>query len=427
MKVILFTIGSHGDVHPFVGMGMELRRRGHRVVLITNEHFKPLVERAGLQFAQVGSDEKFREMLNDPDLWHPLKGFDAVFLRGVLPTLEEGFRAVQSEYIPGETVMAASSLGFAARVAQEKLNIPTATVHIQPAVIRTVYDAPRLPGVFLPSWLPRPLKRLAWAFADKMVIDRKVAPGLNAYRATHGLPPVKGILKDWWNSPDRIIGIWPEWYAPPQPDWPKQLRLAGFPLFDENEISPLSAELDAWLRAGEAPMAFTAGSAMAQAKDFFEESTRACAQMNRRGILLSRFEDQIPKDLPPTVRHVSYAPFSTLLPRCAALVHHGGIGTTAQALQSAIPQLIMPMSHDQFDNATRITRLGVGAEIERKLYQAEQIAPLLQNLSDSPKVRENCRSVASRFAGQNGLSMAADQIESLGGAQVQQPAMFSIR
>ena len=88
-----------------------------------------------------------------------------------------------------------------------------------------------------------------------------------------------------------------------------------------------------WLDAGEPPIAFTAGSAMVHAREFFAASIEACESLNRRGLVLTRFGDQLPRELPPSVKHVEYAPFGSLLPRCAALVHHGGIGTTAQALR----------------------------------------------------------------------------------------------
>lgn len=427
MHVLLFTIGSHGDVHPFVGLGITLRRRGHRVTLITNEHFKPLAQKAGIEFAQMGSDEHFRQMLNDPDLWHKYRGFDAVFMRGVIPYLEESYRVIESLHVPGETVMAASTLGLAARIAQEKLGIPTASVHIQPAIMRTVHDLPRLPGLPMGRWMPKWLRKWIWDGGDKYFLDPKLAPPINELRLKLGLSePVKGIMNDWWHSPDRIIGLWPDWYGPRQPDWPERLRIVGFPLYDEEGITPLSPELDYWLGGGDPPIAFTPGSAMIQGGSFFMESTKACVHLNRRGLLLTRHKDQIPRDLPPQVKHIDYAPFSTLLPRCAALVHHGGIGTTAQTLRAGIPQLIMPMSHDQFDNAERVKKLGAGDEIKLNRYRAPEVVQRLQPLLISSKVRESCHQISAKFAGQNALEQAADLTEFLLSAQVPQNALLSL-
>lgn len=424
MNILLFTIGSHGDVHPFIGLGVTLRKRGHRVTLITNGHFQKLAQQAGLEFAEMGTDEQFRQMMNDPDLWHPRRGPEAVFLRGVAPYLEQSYRIIESLYEPG-TVMASNTLGFAARIAQEKLGIPLATIHIQPAIMRTVYDSPKLPGLFMPSWMPRWLKKVIWDGGDKYVIDPMLAPMINEFRAKLGLTePAKGIINEWWHSPTRIIGLWPEWYGPFQPDWPERLKVVGFPMFDEEGITPLSDELDQWLRAGEAPIAFTPGSAMLQGAKFFEESAKACALLKKRGLLLTRHADQIPKNLPAGVRHVDYAPFGLLLPRCAALVHHGGIGTTSQALRAGIPQIIMPLSHDQFDNANRVKKLGVGDSIKVKSYLAHAVANTLKILLDNPNVRECCCRISAKFEGQNALEKVSEWVEQLGSAQVPADALL---
>jgi UDP:flavonoid glycosyltransferase YjiC (YdhE family) len=413
MNIILFTIGSHGDVHPFVGIGVALRRRGHDVTLITNEHFRALAERAGLGFAALGSENQFQALMHDPDLWHPTRGFDAVFLRGVLPCLKEAYERIEQHYVPGQTVMAASSLGFAARCAQEKLGIPTATVHISPAVLRSAYENPRLAVLPMARWMPRKLKQIIWDGGDRYFIDPKLAPKLNEFRASLGLPPVSGILNHWWNSPTRVIGMWPRWYGPVQPDWPGQLRLVGFGLYDETGVTPMSDDLLRWLDSGEPPIAFTAGSAMAQGAEFYEASAQACVKLNRRGLLLTRHNEQLPKDLPAGVRHESYAPFGQLLPHCAALVHHGGIGTTAQALRAGVPQLIMPMSHDQFDNARRVEKLLAGLELHRRKYRAHTVARVLNRLMNSDSIRQGCRAVAQKFVGTDVMPLTCEHIEQL--------------
>src|SRR4029078_11194284 len=137
-----------------------------------------------------------------------------------------------------------------------------------------------------------------------------------------------------------------------------------------------------------------------------------CVKLNRRGLLLTRHKDQLPKQLPPNVRHESYAPFGRLLPRCAALVHHGGIGTTSQALRAGVPQLIMPMSHDQFDNAVRVRRLGVGGEVKRRKYRAELVANELARLVDSPQTTAACRKIQKQFT-DDALATTCELVEQL--------------
>ena len=186
--------------------------------------------------------------------------------------------------------------------------------------------------------------------------------------------PPKRILRDYLHSPELTIGLFPAWFAPPQADWPPQVKVTGFPLYDERGVSHLSPDLLKFLDEGPPPIAFTFGSAMWEAQDLLEQSARACALLGRRGILLTRHRDHLPAHLPLGVKHADYAPFSELLPRCAALVHHGGIGTASQGLATGVPQLVLPHAHDQLDNATRLARLGVAKFLAPKRYKAERAA-----------------------------------------------------
>src|SRR5262249_39414224 len=157
-----------------------------------------------------------------------------------------------------------------------------------------------------------------------------------------------------------VLAMFPDWYAPPQVDWPKPLMQADFPLWNHNSDAPLPVDVQAFLDAGEPPLVFTPGSANMHGQKFFKAAVEACQQLGRRGILLTQFAEQIPAQLPDAVRHVKYVPLDRLLCRSAAFVHHGGVGSMSQAMLAGIPQIIMPLAHDQFDNATRVKNLNIG-------------------------------------------------------------------
>src|SRR5258708_38546487 len=123
MHHLLITIGSHGDTHPFIGLGARLRARGHRVTLAANDLFEPLVRGTGLEFVELGSAADFRKALELPNMWHPVKGFRAVFEIGVLPLMRRTYEIIQRLYIPGETIVTAHAIAFGARIAQEAMNI----------------------------------------------------------------------------------------------------------------------------------------------------------------------------------------------------------------------------------------------------------------------------------------------------------------
>lgn len=410
MNMLLVALGSHGDVHPFVGIGLGLRARGHRVRIIAYSHFEKLIENVGLELISCGTAEDFKKLASDPRAWKRFRGTQTI-LKFVTDLIRPIYKLIRDNYIEGETIVAASSLALGARVAQDHLCIPTVSVHLQPTMLRSMIDPPYIQGMFMPRWMPAWMKRAQFFLGDRLVIDRVLAPPLNAFRAELGLAPVKNIIADYAHSPQRVIGMFPPWFAPPAPDWPQQVRLTGFPLYDERGVTKLPEELEQLLNQGEAPIAFTPGSAMFQGRRFFEESAAACALLGRRGLLLTRHHDHLPIDLPSGVRHVEYAPFSELLPRCAALVHHGGIGTSSQALRAGIPQLVVPHAHDQPDNAARLVRLGVARKLEVGRFRRDRIAAELKELVESRHVRDFCRRIANRFSNQDSIQQTCDLVE----------------
>lgn len=423
MHALVIALGSHGDVHPMIGIARAMRDRGHRVTFVASGYFEDLPRREGLEFVPIGTADEFRAQLKNPDLWHPIRAFKAVFIDNVMPAARPTYDVIMERLEPGQTVLVAHSLALGARLAQEKHDIPTVTVHLAPAVFRTVYDMPALGGTPFRSWMPRALKRVLWKIADLIMIDRVLAPPLNDIRVGLGLPPVKGVIDQWWHSPLLTLGLFPSWFGPPQPDWPASVKLTTFPLYDERSVAPLSESLQRFLDDGEPPIAFTPGSAMTFGREFFSASADACRRLGRRGLLLSRHTGHIPERLPAGVIHVDYAPFSQLLPRCAALVHHGGIGTTAQALAAGIPQLVMPLAHDQFDNAARVRRLGVGDSIPRRKYRGDRAARALENLLASSDVRRACAAIAARLNSVDPLAETCSLIEAV--APVSAPASMS--
>ncbi len=410
---MLPTLGSAGDVHPFIGLGLALCARGHRATILTNPYFQPLIESLGLGFLPVGSLDEVASAIADPNLWHARKGFEVIARRVIVPKIEEVYRLIE-RHAGADTVVAASSISFGARIAQEKLGLPTASVHLQPVVIRSLIDQSLVGNVRLSASQPLWFKRALFRFIDWAVTDRLLAPPLNEFRATLGLDPVHRVLAQWIHSPQCVIGFFADWFAPAHSDWPPQVHRVGFPLWDGGSgAAPLTAEAREFLDAGEPPIVFTPGSAASTMQHFFTDSVGAAKRLGARAMLVTNFPDQLPRELPRGVQAFGYLPFSEVLPRAALLVYHGGIGTLAQALKAGIPHLVVPRSHDQFDNGWRIEQRGLGRSVPQTRYSAALAATAIGAMLQDEAMAQVCRAHSLEMDSSSALARACELIEGL--------------
>ena len=413
-KFLFFPMGSAGDVYPFIGLALAMQERGHDVAICTSGYFADTCARVGLPFVDTLPAADFEALINDPDLWHPRRSIRAIFHRCVSPHIRPQYEQIAELARESSIVVIGSTLGFGARVAQEHLGVPLITVHLQPAILWSNYATPVLPGVLTGPEVPRWLLRMQRWVGERFILDPQICPAINRLGAELGLPKVRRIL-DWWNSPQSILGLYPEWYAERQPDWPPQFAHADFPFWDEPSTSKDDASLDQecrkFLEAGSPPIVFTAGSANRFGEYLFQIVPEVCRRLRCRGLLVSKFEHCLPSSLPPEVRHVRYAPFSALLPRVAAIVHHGGVGTTARALAAGIPQVIVPLAHDQFDNGARVRRLGVGAVVPRQRLTSQKLAEKLRCLQEDGGVEGRLTELKTQMAVGDSFARACGHIE----------------
>ena len=406
MHFLFSPFGSSGDVHPMLGLALALKERGHRVTFIVNGYFEEVVKKYGVEFVELGTKEEFIKSASHPDLWHPRRGFKHIWRSLVELSLRGQYEIFAELYRPGETVGIVNCFGLGGLVAQDKIGMPVITAHMQPAVLWSDVSPPLMPGMFGPRWM----QSFQYRIGERYFIDPVVCPDLNRFRAELGLAPVKQITR-WWHSKWCVLCLFPKWYAPPQRDWPANLIQTDFPLWDEPDPEGLPAEVEAFLQAGDPPIAFTPGSSNLFGKQFFETAVAVCEQLDRRGILLTRFAEQVPEGLPSSVRHFAYVPFSDLLPRTAAVVHHGGIGSTAQGLSAGVPQLLMPLAHDQFDNAARLKKLGVGDGVKPAKFLPRQVTQSLGQLLESQDVHAQCVELKDKLSKKDGLTRAAKLLE----------------
>jgi len=407
---MLATVGTDGDIVPFFELGLALKAVGHRVALATHEHFRERAEDGGLEFLPLVSDAETTALLDQPGLWTPLRG-PVVIARWGRALMRRQYQRLRDAAggTPQGTHLVANPGVIAARVLQEETRAPLTTVVLQPWVIPSATAPPvMMGGLSLPSGAPPPVVRIYHRLLDR-IGTLLVGGELTRLRRSLHLPPVRRLFR-WWHSPDRIIGLFPEWYGPPQPDWPSQLRLAGFPKAGHASPAALPPATQEFLKAGAPPIVFTLGTGMKHAASHFAEGLEACRRLGQRMLIVTSHAEQVPRPLPDWAHHCPFAPFHRLFSQCAAVAHHGGVGTTARALESGRPQLIFPFAFDQLDNACRVERLQAGIWLRRRHRGANRIARALSALlaADPSNRREE---IARRMAGEDGLSQAVQMLE----------------
>lgn len=390
--ILLLPFGSAGDVFPFIWLGRHLMARGHRVTMITACLFEEQAKKAGLNFIPFGKKDEFEAMMHDPRIWKPVVGTKLVF-ECAAGYVESFFAAVEAA---GKfDLMLAPVTTFAARLAREKHGTPLISVHLQPAALLSAHETPLLhPLIRVLQPMPVGLKRVLLSLFNP--VDLFVMPTVRRVCKANGIQPPRSFKREWWNSPDGVIALFPDWFAAPQPDWPPNLLQWTFPLEDMAKEQPLTPQLQTFLAAGERPVVFTPGSANVQASRFFAVAAKAVQQLGCRAVFVTREPKQVPPNLPANIFTVDYAPFSTLLKHASVFVHHGGIGTMSQAFAAGVPQLIMPMAHDQPDNANRVERLGAGIGISVQRFKPKRVAQALQRLLSEPGFRESSTQCADR-------------------------------
>lgn len=406
-RVVLCTFGSPGDLLPFLAIGRELRTLGHEVVIATSATYRDRAEGLGLAFAPVRPDRP--PGIPDPDLTvrvsrrrsFPGDEFRAMFF----PSLQESAEDLRG-VIAGADLVVSHTLAWAAGPVATALGVPWASAVLQPLGYFSRFDPPALgPLPPLPGGSPA-----AWAArtAGSYLLRRWSAPW-NQLRVDLGLPPLAAdpVLTG-QHAPELALALFSRLLGGPQPDWPAAAVVTGFPFLDDPAAPAAAVELAGFLAAGDPPIVFTLGmTAVWEAGRFYEESVRAAERLGRRAVLLTgTAPHNRPRRLPASVLAVSYAPHSYLFPRAAAIVHSGGIGTTAQALRAGKPMVVVPYAHDQPDNAVRAERLGVARRMKWNRYSATTLAPALATVL-SDHVVSRAATVGQAVRAEDGAKVAA--------------------
>ena len=301
-----------------------------------------------------------------------------------------------------------------ARWVAARRRIPCALAALSPLAWMSAEDGSvyaRSPlGPHSPRWMAR-LQMLAARPLLRWMLDRQLAP----LRRRYGFPPLRDIFLDHIRGGDLNLGLWSPRLRPPAIDDPPRSRICGFTWFDRgHNVADEDRDVAAFLDAGDPPIVFTMGStATMVAGDFYAVAASVCEKLGRRGMLLVGEQHNTPANLPAGVRAFGYAPYSQVLPRSAAIVHHGGIGTTAQAMRAGKPTVIIPIVYDEFDNAARAERLGTSLTLARNRVSRETLLRTLTRLLQDATFATRAQQLSAEIANEDGAAVAADAIENV--------------
>lgn len=408
MRIVITCWGSYGDVYPYVGLALGLKARGHRPLIAAPAYYRETVEREGIDFGPVGPHVDPGDRATISRIMDPTRGTEFIVRELLPPPLDRTCEELRDAASDADLIVG-HPLTFAASVVAGNRGVPWISTLLAPIGFFSATDLPVFPPA--PSlvhlrrvgpWVGRLLVGLA-----HRATERWMEP-VYRLRREHGLPQGGHPLFEGQFSPLKTLALFSSVMARPQADWPPNVETTGFVFYNGAEA------LDRFLDAGEAPVVFTLGSsAVAAAGRFYHESVEAVRELGVRAVLLTGgFVENVPAgDLPPGVLLVDRAPHQLLFPRASAVVHQGGIGTTAQALRAARPTLVVPHSHDQPDNAFRVTNLGVARTVFPPKYRAARVARELRELLSVSSYREKARATAVVVRGEGGADAAAAALD----------------
>lgn len=410
MHALLVAFGVAGDVHPFISVALALRDAGHRVTLASDEPYRPLAGSLNLDFLSLGTAAPVTSDRTRRNLTHHMRASLAYMRDIVIPRMPamhatlDGFAA--SEH---PDVIACHHTAFCVPWIASRRSIPWAMAAVAPASW-TSLDQPNIyPGMPDRDRMPRLITRVGVAVGS-WATARTIDPALNGVRRSLGVPPARRALFSEMFSGGANLGFWSTHFRPAAADDALRSHIVGFPWFDAAMDDSWRESVERFFAAGPPPVLITLGTSVPHAvMPVLTAAARACHTIGARSLLLAGRGEFIPPSLPATALALPYAPFSRVLPRCAAAIHHGGLGTVARSLRAGIPMVCIPHLHDQFDNAARTRRLGASLTIDRRRAASHHIAAALRRVLGEPSFRDAARGMASRLADEDG---------GIGGAQV---------
>ena len=416
MHIAIIAPGSRGDVEPYLALAQGLGRAGHTARLVTHQDFEGYVTAHGVEFWPVGAgvqtvaqSEEMRALLERGKFLAIMALMGKEAERAALAFAQDGLAACR-----GVDLIVGGFGGIFTGVAlAEKLRIPLLQAYYIPFTPTRAYPSSLLPQT--PPWFGGALNALSDSLARQVMWQNLRAADRRARREVLDLPPAPF----WGPCGGACLRDTPLLYAyspaviPPPPDWGADTHVTGYWFLAQAEDWTPPPALLRFLEAGPLPVYVGFGSmSVSDPQQTAALILRALALAGQRGILLSGWAGLGQAELPDSVFALDAAPFGWLFPRVAAVVHHGGAGTTSAGLRAGVPSVIVPFFGDQPYWGQRVAALGVGpAPIPRKRLTAERLAQAIQQAVADQTRRARAAALGAQIRGEDGVACAVEIIE----------------
>ncbi len=415
-RIVVTTFGSIGDLNPFVALGLALRSNGHDVLFAVEANFQQPVNLLGFPVRVLTGDQTealgpYSYQIFNSD--QPLTSLKLLVDRYILPTLPAKVAELREICQQADLLISVASQ-FAASIVAELLQMPWISVILTPSTLPSASIVAQPMPVQLPAPLQHVSNRFSW-FLGGMFLRQVVDKPVNQLRRAFHVPPRSNLM---WtgNLSPRFTALAVSSALVPRPDdWPQYIQTTGFCFWDGSVDWQPPGTLEAFLRTRKPVIAVTAGTVASGERalfaPYYQVSTESILACGARALLINAPEHSNSPEQREDVLHVSFAPFSQVFPECAAVIHHGGIGTIAQCLRAGVPALVVPGGMDQPFNAAQVGQRKAGLWIPRKGYTARRAEQALKALLFTPTYKEHVCKIQAHIMQVDGVATLCTAVE----------------
>jgi len=418
MNILIIALGSRGDVQPYIALGKGLKKYGHSVRIISHQNFKELINSHGLEFCAVegsvqdiAQSKEMQKLLEKGNFLSVMSLMKKEATLGAINLAQAGILACKDINL----IVAGIGGMFAGISLAEKFEIPFLQAYYIPFTPTKSFPSFLFPK--LPFHSVGFLNRFTYSIARQIIWQGYKSSDNLARKQVLGLPPSSffGPFKsDRFNENPVLYGFSPSVIPKPY-DWDNNIYITGYWLLEQEDDWIPPTELVEFIKSGTKPIYIGFGSMSSRKpEETVDIILSAIVKTKQRAIMLAGWGGLKKANLPDNVFMIDSIPISWLFPRVSAAIHHGGAGTTAEALKAGIPSVVIPFFGDQFFWGRLVFELGVGTEpILRKKLTAERLSKAIQKAVTNEEMCQRASDLGVKIRMEDGVANAIAVIQQL--------------